>query len=63
MAAILALAVAAVALVLILRDAESGSSSYRVDAVFDNARGLVGGQVVKVAHRPHPITSGAAGVA
>ncbi len=49
MAAILALAVAAVALVLILRDAESGSSSYRVDAVFDNARGLVGGQVVKVA--------------
>jgi virulence factor Mce-like protein len=46
---ILVLVVLAVALVLVFRDAESGSPAYRVDAVFDNARGLVGGQVVKVA--------------
>src|SRR5260370_41559639 len=27
----------------------AGSSSYRVDAIFDNAKGLIAGQLVKIA--------------
>ena len=39
----------AVAVVVVLRSASGGSSSYKVDAIFDVARGIGPGQVVKIA--------------
>jgi phospholipid/cholesterol/gamma-HCH transport system substrate-binding protein len=48
-ALILSLAASAAMLALLVGASAEGSSSYTFDVIFDNARGLIGGQLVKIA--------------
>jgi ABC-type transporter Mla subunit MlaD len=58
LASLSVLVLAAVAIALAIGASAQGSDSYRFDVIFDDARGLVSGQLVKIAGAPAGTISG-----